>query len=250
MDVQYEYFHSQYLNRVMEFKHYGHAGKSMIAFPSSGGRFFEYEDFKMIDACHSFIEQGLIQIFTPDSIDNESWLDEDLWPGDRGYRHNLYDAYIINELIPFIRNKTGYKEGLISTGCSMGAYHAANFFFRHPDVFDTTIALSGIYDARFLVGDHLDIHEVYINSPVDYLANLTDSRYLDQYRKSNIIICTGTGDWEENSIKHTNHLKHILEEKGIPAWIDYWGRDAAHDWPWWRIQIAYFLDRLKERNIL
>ncbi len=87
-----------------------------------------------------------------------------------------------------------------------------------------------------------------MNSPVDYLANLTDPWYIEQYKNSDIIICTGTGDWEEDSIQHTNHIKHILEQKEIPAWIDHWGRDVDHDWPWWRIQIAYFLDQLHQKG--
>ncbi|SFI09270.1 Esterase/lipase superfamily enzyme [Tindallia magadiensis] len=250
MDVCYQHFHSKYLNRVMEFKRYGSSGKPMMAFPSSGGRFFEYEDFKMIEACQPFIEQGLIQVFTPDSIDHESWLDDDVWPGDRAHKHNLYDQYIIQELVPFILSKTDYQGKLITTGYSMGGYHAANFFFRHPYVFDTLIALSGIYDLRYFVGHHLDIHNVYINSPVDYLANLSDSNFLEQYKQSTIIICTGTGDWEENSIQHTNQIKRVLEEREIPAWIDYWGSDVNHDWPWWRKQTSYFLGELHRRGKL
>ena len=39
-------------------------------------------------------------------------------------------------------------------------------------------------------------------------------------------------------------LERILYEKQIPAWVDYWGYDVAHDWPWWRIQIRYFMDIL------
>ena len=35
-----------------------------------------------------------------------------------------------------------------------------------------------------------------------------------------------------------------FEEKNIPAWFDVWGEDVAHDWPWWRIQMPYFLDKL------
>ncbi len=119
----------------MEFKHYGNSGKPMMAFPSSGGRFFEYEDFKMIDACRPFIDQGLIQVFTPDSIDRESWLDDDVWPGDRAYRHNLYDAYIVEEFVPYIKQKTGYDGKLIATGCSMGGFHSANFFLSSSGCF-------------------------------------------------------------------------------------------------------------------
>ncbi len=84
----------------------------------------------------------------------------------------------------------------ISTGCSMGAYHAANFFFRHPDQFDGVIALSGLYQLGMFVGDYMD-DNVYFNSPIAYLSNLNDQWYIDRYRQSQIIICCGQGAWEE-----------------------------------------------------
>ena len=153
MNTRYHTMYSGCLRREMELKSYGHAGKPVVVFPSSGGRFFEYEDFQMVDACGPFIEQGIIRLYTPDSIDRESWLDSEKEPGHRARRHNAYDAYIVDELLPFIRSDSGYEGKLLATGCSMGGYHAVNFFFRHPDVFDTLIALSGIYDARFFVGE-------------------------------------------------------------------------------------------------
>lgn len=250
MQVEYHEFYSFRLNRMMEFKSYGHTGKPIMVFPSSGGRFFEYEDFGMIDVCAPFIESGLVRIYTPDSIDNETWFNEAAWLGDRARRHNAYDSYIIEELVPFIRAHSGYKGSMIATGCSMGAYHSANFFFRHPDVFDTVIALSGIYDARFFVGENLGDPDVYLNSPVDYLANLEDYRYLEAYRRGNIIICTGQGDWEADSLRDTRALENVLNAKGIPAWVDYWGHDVNHDWPWWRVQMPYFLGKLHEQGKL
>jgi esterase/lipase superfamily enzyme len=39
-------------------------------------------------------------------------------------------------------------------------------------------------------------------------------------------------------------LKTILEAKAIPAWIDLWGHDVNHDWPWWQKQLPYFLNKL------
>lgn len=250
MNTQYHSFYSHRLGRDMELKSYGHAGKPVVVFPSSGGRFYEYEDFQMVDACIPFIEQGLIRLYTLDSIDFETWLDQGKAPGDRALRHNDYDAYVVEELTPFIREDSGYSGGFIATGCSMGGYHSVNFFFRHPDVFDTLIALSGIYDARFFVGDNISDNDVYLNSPVDYLANMEDPWYLDRYRQNNIIICTGLGAWEEDSIRHTRHMEWILSEKSVPAWIDYWGEDVNHDWPWWRIQMAYFLDQLHQQGKL
>ncbi len=250
MNTRYHTMYSGCLRREMELKSYGHAGKPVVVFPSSGGRFFEYEDFQMVDACGPFIEQGIIRLYTPDSIDRESWLDSEKEPGYRARRHNAYDAYIVDELLPFIRSDSGYEGKLLATGCSMGGYHAVNFFFRHPDVFDTLIALSGIYDARFFVGESTGDFDVYINSPVDYLADMHDPWYLERYRQGDIIICTGLGAWEEDSIRDTVSMQRVLEKIGVPAWIDYWGYDVDHDWPWWRVQIAYFLQELVNQGKL
>lgn len=250
MNIEYHEFFSEKLNRNMPFKTYGHAGKPIIVFPSSGGRFYEYEDFGMIEACQRFIEAGYVRFYTVDSVDNESWLNKGAWPGDMARRHNDYDSYIIDEFIPFVRDHSGWQGPMITTGCSMGAYHSTNFYFRHPDVFDTLIALSGIYDARFFVGDNTSDTDVYLNSPVDYLRSIESEEYLHLYRNGNIIICTGFGNWEEDTIRDTKAMEEILKSKDIPAWIDYWGKDVDHDWPWWRVQMPYFLKELKDQDRL
>ncbi|WP_422487034.1 esterase family protein [Gudongella sp. DL1XJH-153] len=248
MNIEYHEFYSEILGKEMPFKSYGHAGKPIIVFPSSGGRFYEYEDFGMIEACQGFIESGYVRFYAVDSIDNESWLNKHAWAGDMANRHNQYDTYITDELIPFVKEHSGWQGPMIATGCSMGGYHSANFYFRHPDVFDTLIALSGIYDIAFFVGDNVSDTDVYLNSPVDYLSNIEDENYLAAYRNGNIIICTGQGNWEEDSIRDTRAMDTILKSKGIPAWVDYWGQDVNHDWPWWRIQMQYFLKELKDQE--
>lgn len=125
----------------------------------------------------------------------------------------------------------------------MGAYHAPNFFFRHPDVFGGVIALSGILRLNLFIGDYMD-ETVYFNSPLDYLRNLTDETYLDQYRQSTIIICSGQGAWEGPMLGDAHELKALLEGKQIPCWVDIWGNDVNHDWPWWRKMMPYFLEKL------
>ena len=125
----------------------------------------------------------------------------------------------------------------------MGAYHAANFFFRHPFTFDATIAISGIYDLKLFIGEWTD-DRVYFNSPLMYLRNLTDEHILEQLRKNTIVLAVGQGLWEEEMIADTKELQAILEEKNISAWIDYWGHDVDHDWPWWRVMLPYFIEKL------
>jgi esterase/lipase superfamily enzyme len=244
MKVEYHKWWSPNLGHDMELKVYGYYGKPAIVFPAQGGRFYEYEDFKMVEAIDHFIEAGQIKLFTVDSIDNQSWANLDLHPSDRARRHEDYDRYIIREVVPFARRHCGDNDQkVLVTGCSMGAYHATNFFFRHPDVFDTVIALSGLYQLGMFVGDFMD-DNIYFNTPLAYLQNLDDSWYIDQYRQSNIIICCGQGAWEDAMLADTYTLKRILEEKNIPAWVDIWGHDVNHDWPWWRKMMPHFLGNL------
>ncbi len=240
MHIEYRRAWSRHLGQDMELKVYGHAGKPVIVFPCQGGRFHEYEDFGMVEACRPFIESGTITLFTVDSVDRQSWLNGSLSPADRARRHTDYDRYVVEEVAPFIRALLPDARGILATGCSMGAYHSANFFFRHPDVFDAVIALSGLYSLNLFLGDYMD-ENVYFHVPLAYLPNLVDPWYLDRYRQSRIMVCVGQGAWEDPMVADTRALGEILAAKGIPAWVDFWGHDVCHDWPWWRRQMPYFL---------
>lgn len=244
MHIEHHKWYSERMHREMELKVYGHYGKPLLIFPTQGGTFHEAEDYQMIHALARFINEGRIKVYTVDSIDKDSWANDQAAVHDRGNRHEQYNGYIMQEVVPFIRNHCNNSDIRIAvTGCSMGAYHAANFFFRHPFVFDTTIAISGIYDLKLFIGEWTD-DVVYYNSPLMYLRNLTDHHVLEQLRKNTIVIAVGQGAWEEEMIADTNEIRSILEEKNIPAWIDFWGHDVDHDWPWWRIMLPYFIEKL------
>lgn len=245
MLVDYYKWYSPNLGHDMELKVYGWYGKPMLVFPAQGGRFYEYEDFKMIEAISKYIEDGKVKVFTVDSIDHQSWANWNAHPADRARRHEDYDRYITQEVVPFIKEHChGSEQKLISTGVSMGAYHAANFFFRHPDIFDTVIALSGLFQMQMFVGDYVD-ENIYLNSPLYYLPNLTDPWYLDLYRQSRIVIVVGQGAWEDAMLADANKLKDILDSKNIPHWLDIWGHDVNHDWNWWRLMMPYHLGKLE-----
>ena len=241
MHTEYHKWWSPNLGQDMELKVYGHAGRAILVFPSQGGRFHEYEDFGMIEACRGAIDAGKVRFFAVDSVDYQSWVNWGAHPADRARRHEDYDRYIVQEVVPLIR---GYGcDRALTTGCSMGAYHSVNFFFRHPDCFDGCIALSGLFRLNHFIGDYMD-NTVYFNTPLAYLPNMNDPWFLDQYRHSQIIICVGQGAWEDGMRVDTAELRRILADKGVPAWIDFWGHDVNHDWPWWRVQMPYFLRQL------
>jgi esterase/lipase superfamily enzyme len=228
----------------MELKVYGHGGKPLVVFPSARGTFYQFEDFGMVEAVRPFIDEGRIRLYTLASNDHETWL-ADGWinVADRGCNYQAYDAYVVEEAVPFIREHSGYGEKLMVTGCSMGGYHAANFFFRHPDLFDTVIAMSGLYGPWYFLRDYVD-DNVYFNFPLLYLPNLTDIGYLERFRQSDIIISVGQGAWEAHHVQETRMLERVLGDLKVPAWVDYWGHDVEHDWPWWRKQLPYFLGTL------
>ncbi len=244
MNVEYHKWYSPNLNKEMELKVYGHSGKPLIIFPCQDGRFYDAENFGMINSIAHFIENGKIKVFSVDSIDWESWTNQFIHPFERGKRYEQYHQYITNEVIPFIKchNHDGQSRCFV-TGASMGAYHAANFFFRHPYYFDGVIALSGIYQLKMFVGDYYDNY-VYFNSPLHFLQNLNDQNLINWYRQSKIVIACGQGAWEDEMIQETFALKRILEQKGINAWVDFWGFDVNHDWPWWNKMLPYFLSKI------
>ena len=39
-------------------------------------------------------------------------------------------------------------------------------------------------------------------------------------------------------------IRQILTAKNVPCWVDFWGHDVNHDWPWWHRQMNYFLNCL------
>ena len=246
MQISYHKEYSRFLNRDMEYKIYGHKGKPMLVFPTSCGRFYQYEDSGMIDAIHNFIDEGRLQVWTCDSIDEETFFSEDWRIDEKVNKHEAYLNYIKEELIPSILYKSWEtnnftNQKILITGCSMGAYHSANFFFRYPEHIDSLIALSGLYSTKYFFGAYSNT-SVYFNSPLDYLRNLSDSYYLDKYKESKIVVCCGQGAYEDEMKEETLQLKEILKNKGITAWVDLWGTDVNHDWVWWKEQIKYYLN--------
>lgn len=248
METMYTKWFSPALGREMELKAYGHAGRPVLFIPCQDGRFFDFENFHMTDAWAPWIDSGRTMVFSIDTMDKETWSDKASDPYGRIRRHEQWIAYITQEVVPFIRRvvneRNGWEgyPGIIAFGCSLGATHAANLFFRFPELFDGLLALSGIYTASYGFDGYMD-ELVYQNSPVDYLAGMpADHPYIERYNRNRGIICVGHGAWEIPW--STERLQAICQEKGIDVWVDHWGADCAHDWDWWYKQVAYFAPHL------
>ena len=234
--------YSPVLGREMECKVYGHGGRPVLFVPCQDGRFFDFENFHMDDVFAPWIDSGQVMVIAIDTLDKETWSGK----GEaysRIRRHEQWMCYVVDEVVPFIREISG-RSDIIAFGCSLGATHAVNLFFRFPERFTGLLALSGIYTAEYGFGSYMD-EVVYRNSPVHYLSNMSpDHPYIAQYNRNQGIICVGQGAWEQ--VDTTRILDELFREKGIDVWVDYWGHDVSHDWPWWYKQVAYFMPKLLE----
>jgi esterase/lipase superfamily enzyme len=242
MDRQEYTWFSGNLGHDMELIVYGHSGLPLICFPSHNGRVRDWEGFGMVDCVGDLIDAGKLLMIAVDGVDWQSWTNKGAPVEHRARRHNDYSRYITDEVVPFARNASGRDQAWV-TGCSMGAFHAANFFFRRPDLFDGVIAMSGVYQPRMFLGDYSDA-DVYFNSPASYLPELQDPWHLERYRRSTIIFTVGQGAWEDAHIPEMRHMQEILHQKGIPATFDYWGHDVEHHWYWWQKMLRHHLQGL------
>ncbi len=240
MNREYHKWYSPQLHRDMEMLVFGHGGVPMIVFPTSKGRFFDYEDRGMIAAVAHKYEGGGLQAFCLDSVDAESWYNKQIHPRDRVIRHLQYEQYIIQEVIPFIHSRSHCQElawELALTGCSFGGYHVVNFALRHPDLVTHAVSMGGAFDIhQFLDGYYDD--NCYFNCPPDFLPNLNDEWYLSRYRtRTKIVLATGEHDicLDENV-----RLGRIMDTKQIRHWLDVWGEHTGHDWPWWQSMAAKY----------
>jgi esterase/lipase superfamily enzyme len=194
---------------------HGHYGRPVLVFPSERGSAWDYESNGMVAAVGGLVEAGRVKLYCVDGFDSgERWR---------------YEAWILDQVVPFIHEDLGGPQDILATGCSMGAFHSANFVLRRADLIPAAICLSGNYEfgvtgeVASFGGDHLD----WIRS-----------------RASFLLVC-GQGQWEDTTgaLDSTRHLAQLLGEKGIRHELDLWGHDVPHDWPSWRAQIAHHLPR-------
>ena len=246
MQINYHKSYSNYLNREMEFKVFGHAGIVLLAFPSQDGRFYDYENRNLIQSISYQIDQGKVMVLCCDSIDGESWSAEWKNINDRISAHEAYFNYICQELLPLFRDlyPNQRESKVYATGCSLGAYHALNIFFRMPNLFAGCICLSGVYSTYPFFGSYSN-EIIYQNSPNDFINGMHyDHPYVEKYRQKQIYICCGQGAWEHPMLEDTRRLEELLKYKNIPAHVEYWGFDVSHDWPWWEKQFPYYVTQL------
>ena len=132
----------------------------------------------------------------------------------------------------------------MTTGCSFGAYHAANFALKRADLFPLALCQSGVYDVSVVGwGDRGDA--TYFNNPMDYVPHLEGDHLRWLREHVHLQLVCGQGQWEDTTgaLDSTKAFARLLGDKGIPHDMNLWGHDVPHDWPSWRDQIAHHLPR-------
>jgi esterase/lipase superfamily enzyme len=236
-------WHSPALGMDMPIVSYGYGGHPLLLFPTAAADFLENERFFLIKAIEPAIMQGRVRVFSIESINRYAWMDRQLPVPEKARRQSLYMRYIEDEVVPYIRNAVGdHGARIFTSGASFGAFHAANTLFRRPDLFDGMIAMSGFYD---LAPDYFDGYSddnCYFNNPTWYVPQMSGAP-LDIVRNHcKIILSTGQGAYEAPDA--SRRFAAILGAKDIPHWLDVWGYDVDHDWPWWRRMLPYYIESL------
>ena len=208
----------------MEMLRFGGGGLPLLAFPTSGGTFYQWEDFSLIGGLADRIEAGRLQVWCVDSVDGESWYARSRHPAERVRRHLDYERHVLDEVLPMLPARP------VTAGASFGAFHAVLFCLRFPERFGGWIGLSGVYDnSRWLDGYHDDL--TYFTNPLAFLPGLSDERYLGPLREMPLkVVATGS---EDPNVRDCVNLAEDLREKGVDPRLDLWP-GWQHDWPYWK----------------
>jgi esterase/lipase superfamily enzyme len=233
-------WYSPSLQKEMPIATYGHYGFALLMIPTAAADFEEYERFHLMNALAPYINAGKMKVFSIDSINKESWLNNEMLPQHKAIRHNQFNQYVFEEVLPYIRNNTSGDTFVYTCGASFGALHAMNLFLKRPDIINGAISMSGVYDLSEYTKGFWD-EQVYFNSPYHYVPNLSNEWYLNKIKASHHIhLYTGSGAYEDPEAN--KRFSQVLWDKGIWHDLDVWGADITHDWPTWRKMLPYIIE--------
>ena len=235
-------WYSHNLNMDMPLVAYGHAGYPLLMFPTAAADYLEYERFYLVDAIKDFIENGLIRAYSINSVNKYSLLNQESHPAWKVEMLARYDRYVMEEVLPLIRNECGDDAKPLTTGASLGAFLAANTYFKHSDHVSRhdrderqlrylQLSRKGYYDDN-----------VYFNNPAMYLKNLNDDYHLPRLQHADsIVIVSGQGSFEAPD--RSREFSAFFIRKAFRTCLDVWGHDVNHDWLWWRKMLPYYLGK-------
>ncbi|MHC4958120.1 MAG: alpha/beta fold hydrolase [Planctomycetota bacterium] len=228
-------FQSRVLGRETKYLWFGHAGRALVMFPTSTGKYNENEDFGLIDALAGPINEGRLQVCCIESVNNETWANDDAPRQDVIRGHDNYDRFLSEEMFPMVAHRSG-RDDVIVYGASLGGYHAANFAARHPEQVSRCIALSGLFDNRSMLDGYFD-DLCYYHNPACSIPNM-DEDWVNRLRSIEWVVATGEND---SLVEQTRNFSRILRDKGIEVHSEIWPGVFGHDWPYWKQHLPRFV---------
>ncbi|HEX8673567.1 MAG TPA: alpha/beta hydrolase-fold protein [Longimicrobium sp.] len=234
MHREHHRWHSPSLDRDMDLLVFGHAGARVLVFPTSMGRYYEWEDRRMTEVLGDHLRNGWLQLYCVDSVDEESWYARRKHPIDRARRHQQFEDYVLREVLPLSWQKNP-NPFLMATGASFGAYHAVDIAFRHPHLFGRVLGMSGLYDISQFADGHMDAN-VYGHNPSHFVQHL-GHEHLEGLRRMDIILATGHDDPNVDNVKY---LSRTLWDKGVGNALRLWD-GWSHDWPYWERMLRQYI---------
>jgi esterase/lipase superfamily enzyme len=241
MHREIHHWYSPNLNKEMPLSAYGHYGPALLLIPTAAADYLEYERFGLLESIRSFIDSGKVKVMSIDSINRESWLSEDMPHALRARRHEEWNRYVFDEVVPFIRRHCSDETPIYPCGASFGALHAMNLFLKRPDLLQGAMAFSGVYNLmEYTKGYYDDL--VYFNSPAHYVPQMNDHATLERIRAGKIVLATGSGAYEDPNASRM--FGDVLQSKSISHLLSVWGPEWTHDWPTWKAMLPWILKDL------
>ncbi len=240
-------WYSERVQQDVNVVRWGHMGTPILIFPTAGGDAEEIERFQMISALSEYLEDGLIKIYSCDSVAGRAMLAEEGSSEHRMWIMNQFQEFVRREFVPWIRLDCRTEDiSLLTAGASIGAFQALAAVCRYPDVFTAAVCMSGTYDLRRFVNARPN-HDFFQASPIHWLPEVNDEAHLDALRRRFVLLASGEGRAE--NIGESWKTADVLGSKGIPNRVDSWGPEWPHDWPTWRNMLHKYVPEMIERDV-
>ncbi len=227
MEAKTEKWRSPSLGKEMELTVYGESGTPVIGIPTRGATCGQWEEFGMTNAISYQLENGFNQLFVLSSIDNEALLNEKASPEQRLIRQQQYESYIVEEVVPFIKEQN-HIQFIIIAGIDFGGYQAVTTALKHPEYFGKAIGISGIYDIRPFMDGYYD-DDVYYANPMDFVPNLNKKTLLNKVQDIDFRLVSFDGDERKNDAVR---MDNVMRMKFLDTDLDIWA-DNSDEWDLW-----------------
>ena len=243
MSARHRLLDSPDLGRRVHLWTFGEVGRPLIVFPSNAGVAHEWEKGGMIDALSPLLAAGRLKIYCPETNVSRSFSGS----GSVGHRmahHLAYEAFVLNTLVPFIREDCRMPHvRMVATGCSVGALYASIFTLKHPETFKQALCLSGRYRTSWFFDDAGN-DDLYFNDPFAFLPGLRGAALERVRRNAHLTMVVGQGANEGGCFPETVQFGSLLKRKGISHHLAVWGKESSHTYPWWQKQARHYLSQI------